>query len=376
MLTEIQRQALNQFMFRDRTEEANQYAQSQTIEDTSFLDKEEDISAVDQPNIGDIKVENGITFIYTLQGWVAKDDEEEEDKEIILPDPIPEEQKEKEVDSIVNDKVPPTRNQAYIEIANQTVLRPIDIQISRLENQLDSKYATGEKKDDIRQKLSDLKIEKNQLEKEINTNSYSLITDLSKDTSPYNYIDATDDPVSSNDFLRADTSNIKTLDAYSYDALINKVAIDFFNELGEKAWENATAEDMMYYFRKEVSLDDMIRRATQAGDWSNEQKKRYLWLRETFDNVSFTESRLGRKLEAVGEYTWQIIWDPATTVTLLTAPFTGGTSVAARASTQVASKVAFRHVLLNSLKNNLSPKAIQQVASRIVSKESYTARSL
>lgn len=370
MLTELQRQALNSFMFRDRSQDEEYLEDEDMIVDFTDQLEEDTLNVdIDQPSI--------------------EEQEQKQKQEIIVPDqdgptiPFPkeataekEQEGKEEVPSIVNDVAPPTRNKAYIEIANQAILRPMDIQIARLENNLDSKYATDDSKKEIQTELDVLKRERDEIQKQITADNYSLITDFSKDISSYTKLDGTDDAIKAEEFLKADTAQIKTIDAYVNNPLINKVAMDFFNELGEKAWKNASADEMMYYFRKEVSLDDMIRRATQVGDWSDEQKQRYLWLRETFDNTSWTESRLSRKLEAVGEYTWQVIWDPATTVTLLTAPFTGGGSVAARASAQAASKVAFRHMLLNGLKNNLSANSIKQVASRIVSKESYSARAL
>ena len=366
-ISEIQRQALSSFFNNLTTAQPR---------DTSSLEKQPppsinipsslDTSREDEPTIGDIKYIDGVAHIYTAEGWVIKDEVDKETEvvgpdsafDIIIGPPKPPDIVDDDADA---DAGPPvTITDATHQINNSDRLRPIDIQIAKIQDQLDS-FVSSSKRTSLNSQLSDLVKQRDKTEKDINKTSYSQISDVTKESSSYDSIDATDKPISSEVFLNADTSNLRTMDDYAVSNLVNKVAIDFFNENAEEG----TAEDMMYYFRKEISLDDMIRRAVNVEDWSDEQKKRYLWLRETFDKTDWSESSRSRKMLSIGEYTWQAISDPATVITLLTTPFTGGASVAARTSAQTASKLAFRHILMNSLKTNLSTKAIQQVASNI-----------
>ena len=77
-----------------------------------------------------------------------------------------------------------------------------------------------------------------------------------------------------------------TLDQFIKNEAIKEVAYDFFAEMGEEG----TAADMLYYFRKEISIDDMIRRMVQSKKWSDEQKTRYMFLKEQFNKTDWSDS--------------------------------------------------------------------------------------
>ena len=154
-----------------------------------------------------------------------------------------------------------------------------------------------------------------------------------------------------------------TLDQFINNKTINRVAYDFFQEMGDEG----SAADVAYYFRKEISVDDMIRRMNQSKKWSNEQKDRYMWLQEHFNNTNWSDSSFQQKFKAVRQYGWQAMSDPSMIAAMLLAPFTGGGSVAARTGATEAGKFMIRQAIANTMKSGLTKNNVHTLARSLVS---------
>jgi len=170
-------------------------------------------------------------------------------------------------------------------------------------------------------------------------------------------------PVNPKSIPPGDISYIKTLDDFIKNKTINQVAYDFFQEMGEEG----KATDMAYYFRKEISIDDMIRRMNQSKKWSNKQKERYMLLKETFDNTSWSDSSFQQKFKSVRQYGWQAMSDPSMIVAMLLAPFTGGGSIAARTGATETGKFMIRQAVANTMRSGLTKKNVHSLARSFVS---------
>ena len=158
-----------------------------------------------------------------------------------------------------------------------------------------------------------------------------------------------------------------TLDEFIDNSKINGVAYKFFQEMGEDSEEGTAATDMMYYFRKEISIDDMIRRVNQSKDWSDEQKNRYLYLKDQFAKTDWSDSSFQQKFKSVRQYGWQAISDPSMVVAMLLAPMTGGGSVAVRTGAAETGKFLLRSALINTMKSGVTKKNVGAVAKSLVS---------
>tara|TARA_Y100000296_G_C5174134_1_gene259024 strand:- start:404 stop:1417 length:1014 start_codon:yes stop_codon:yes gene_type:complete len=170
-------------------------------------------------------------------------------------------------------------------------------------------------------------------------------------------------PVNPKSIPPGDISYIKTLDDFIKNKTINQVAYDFFQEMGEEG----KATDMAYYFRKEISIDDMIRRMNQSKKWSNKQKERYMLLKETFDNTSWSDSSFQQKFKSVRQYGWQAMSDPSMIAAMLLAPFTGGGSIAARTGATETGKFMIRQAVANTMRSGLTKKNVHSLARSFVS---------
>ncbi len=154
-----------------------------------------------------------------------------------------------------------------------------------------------------------------------------------------------------------------TLDQFIKNEAIKEVAYDFFAEMGEEG----TASDMLYYFRKEISIDDMIRRMSQSKKWSDEQKTRYMFLKEQFNKTDWSDSSFQQKFKAVRQYGWQAMSDPSMIAAMLLAPFTGGGSVAARTGAAETGKFMIRQAIANTMKSGLTKQNVNTLARSFVS---------
>jgi len=204
-------------------------------------------------------------------------------------------------------------------------------------------------------------IEEEEEEEDIRISSMSVdqYPEQEIDRTPINY----DNKQSVSSISNNSVPDSMTLDQFINNSAVNQVAHDFFKDLSEEG----DASDMMYYFRKEISIDDMIRRVTQSKDWSEEQKGRYLWLKEQFNKTDWSDSSFQQKFKSVRQYGWQAISDPSMVVAILVAPFTGGGSVAARTGASEAGKLMLRSALVNTMKSGVTKKNVGAVAKSLVS---------
>ena len=193
------------------------------------------------------------------------------------------------------------------------------------------------------------------------------ISSMSVDQYPEQEIDRTpinyDNKQSVSSISNNSVPDSMTLDQFINNREVNQVAYDFFQDLSEEG----DASDMMYYFRKEISIDDMIRRVTQSKNWSEEQKGRYLWLKEQFNKTNWSDSSFQQKFKSARQYGWQAISDPSMVVAMLVAPFTGGGSVAARTGAAEAGKLMLRSALVNTMKSGVTKNNVGTIARSLVS---------
>ena len=115
----------------------------------------------------------------------------------------------------------------------------------------------------------------------------------------------------------------KTLDDLEKDEKFLEVSERFLASVGEKS------DDVFEYLRdSDFNLYSGMKRAIDSGKFTEEQKKDYAYLRQEFDNADL--GSLKQFVGLVGDAGLDIATDPTLIVAALTAPFTGGTSLAAR----------------------------------------------
>ena len=96
-------------------------------------------------------------------------------------------------------------------------------------------------------------------------------------------------------------------------------------------------EDIFEYLRdSDYSLSSAAVRSFQAGNWSDEQKEDYVYLREQFDNADINSFK--ERFQAITNITGDIILDPLNIVTALFAIPSGGSSLGVRGSLGVAAQ--------------------------------------
>lgn len=119
------------------------------------------------------------------------------------------------------------------------------------------------------------------------------------------------------------------------DEEFNKTAARFLQSVGEKSLYG-TDEDIFEYLRdSDWSLGSALTRSMQTGNWTEEDKNDYRYLRDKFDNADIKSLR--HRLKAITDVTSDIVFDPFTLAAVLATPFTGGQSLAGRV---VAGKAA------------------------------------
>ena len=115
----------------------------------------------------------------------------------------------------------------------------------------------------------------------------------------------------------------KTLDDLEKDEKFLEVSERFLASVGEKS------DDVFEYLRdSDFNLFSGMNRAMQSGKFTEQQKKDYTYLRREFDNADL--GSLKQFIGLVGDAGLDIATDPTLIVAALAAPFTGGTSLAAR----------------------------------------------
>jgi hypothetical protein len=96
-------------------------------------------------------------------------------------------------------------------------------------------------------------------------------------------------------------------------------------------------EDIFEYLRdSDYSLSSAAVRSFQSGNWSDEQKEDYVYLREQFDNADINSFK--ERFQAITNITGDIILDPLNIVTALFAIPSGGSSLGIRGSLGVAAQ--------------------------------------
>jgi len=119
------------------------------------------------------------------------------------------------------------------------------------------------------------------------------------------------------------------------DEEFNQTAARFLQSVGEKSLYG-TDEDIFEYLRdSDWSLGSALTRSMQTGNWTEEDKNDYRYLRDKFDNADIKSLR--HRLKAITDVTSDIVFDPFTLTAVLATPFTGGQSLAGRV---VAGKAA------------------------------------
>jgi len=115
----------------------------------------------------------------------------------------------------------------------------------------------------------------------------------------------------------------KTLDDLEKDEKFLEVSERFLESVGEKS------DDVFEYLRdSDFNLASGMSRAMQSGKFTEQQKKDYAYLRSEFDNADL--GSLKQFAGLVKDAGIDIITDPTLIVAAFAAPFTGGTSLAAR----------------------------------------------
>jgi hypothetical protein len=115
----------------------------------------------------------------------------------------------------------------------------------------------------------------------------------------------------------------KTLDDLEKDEKFLEVSERFLESVGEKS------DDVFEYLRdSDFNLASGMSRAMQSGKFTDQQKQDYAYLRREFDNADL--GSLKQFAGLVKDAGIDIITDPTLIVAAFAAPFTGGTSLAAR----------------------------------------------
>ena len=115
----------------------------------------------------------------------------------------------------------------------------------------------------------------------------------------------------------------KTLDDLEKDEKFLEVSERFLESVGEKS------NDVFEYLRdSDFNLASGMSRAMQSGKFTDQQKQDYAYLRREFDNADL--GSLKQFAGLVKDAGIDIITDPTLIVAAFAAPFTGGTSLAAR----------------------------------------------
>ena len=134
----------------------------------------------------------------------------------------------------------------------------------------------------------------------------------------YNIFDRPESAIGSRSFGRK-----KTLDDLEKDEKFLETSERFLASVGENS------DDIFEYLRdSDFNLYSGMRRAMQSGNFTEQQKKDYAYLRNEFDNADL--GSLKQFAGLIGDAGIDIATDPTVIVAALAAPFTGGTSLATR----------------------------------------------
>jgi len=147
----------------------------------------------------------------------------------------------------------------------------------------------------------------------------------------------------------------KTLDDLEKDEKFLEVSERFLASVGEKS------DDVFEYLRdSDFNLFSGMNRAMQSGKFTEQQKKDYNYIRREFDNADL--GSLKQFIGLVGDASLDIATDPTLIVAALAAPFTGGTSLAARQGVSQAALQGAKAVATGSLKEQ-GTQAVKKAAA-------------
>jgi len=119
-------------------------------------------------------------------------------------------------------------------------------------------------------------------------------------------------------------------------------------------------EDIFEYLRdSDYSLSSAMVRSAQTGNWTEEQKKDYVYLREQFDNAEINSFK--ERFQAITNITGDIILDPLNIVTALFAIPSGGTTLGVRGSLGVAAQQGVKR----KLASEVGEKAAKETAKQL-----------
>lgn len=149
---------------------------------------------------------------------------------------------------------------------------------------------------------------------------------------------------------------------YTLDALENDPE---FQARSERFMESIDADEDIYEYLRDTdwSLTSAMLRASQIGDWSDDTKQDYIYLREKFDNASI--GGLKQKLQLTKDLTIDILTDP---IELLALGLTGATLGASQGTKELA-KVAAKQALKKKQKAKLTESILKDAKKPAI----YTA---
>jgi len=108
-------------------------------------------------------------------------------------------------------------------------------------------------------------------------------------------------------------------------------------------------ENIFEYLRdSDYSLSSAIVRSFESGNWTQQQKQDYAYLREQFDNAELRGVR--ETLGFARNFAWDLVGDPLNLLAMVMVPFTGGTSFAAKEAARVAAQQGVKTYIKSGIK--------------------------
>ena len=129
-----------------------------------------------------------------------------------------------------------------------------------------------------------------------------------------------------------------------------------FSMRAERFMEDIGKDEDIFEYLRDVnfSLSSAIVRSMQIGDWTDQAKEDYVYLQQAFDKASVGGLKQG--LRMAKDLTVDLIADPLNLLALAAAPITLGSSVAARASIQIAVRQGLKKTAKAKLKHRILGK--------------------
>jgi len=132
----------------------------------------------------------------------------------------------------------------------------------------------------------------------------------------------------------------------------------------ESIGEGDSIADLYQYFRgSDWNTRDTLKVALQAKKFTDEQKKEYHYLRSKFNNADIGGFR--EKAQLGVDATQELLSDPLNWASALLIPWTGGTSLAARAAGGEAAKLALKEATKLGLRQSLG-KAVLNAPGQVL----------